>query len=160
SSRSIFTAQVGRLASTLHDAFDGNLLGHRADRPNDAAMWSKDSSGHLVYTSDFSGHSFDEAVALTGECLYTVVEKYAQRSSMRGDVPFLAGISDAIQEPACSEFQTPTWCDRCVLFANHDDGLSPQASAQEKYEACTSGELATIVGSPPVADVQTLAAQC
>jgi hypothetical protein len=158
--KSSFNDQVGRVASTLHDGFDGHP-GQRPNFPNNAAMWVDDGTGNLTYGAGYLANSFDEAVAMKGPCINKVVENFANRSSnMRGDLRLLAAMSDAMENPSCSEGRTPTWCDRCVLFANHDDGLQASASRQEKYEQCTSGDLSTIVGPAPVGNVLSLNSSC
>lgn len=158
--KSSFNDQVGRVASTLHDGFDGHA-GQRPNFPNNAAMWVDDGTGHLTYGAGYLANSFDEAVAMKGPCINKVVENFANRSSnMRGDLRLLAAMSDAMEDPSCSEGRTPTWCDRCVLFANHDDGLLASASRQEKYEHCTSGDLSTIVGAAPISNILRLNSSC
>jgi hypothetical protein len=129
--------------------------------PNDANMWALDGNGNLHWTDDYAASAFDEKVTLNGECIATAVRRFATRSeSQRADLRFLGGFSDAMRLDSCTTGQpAPNWCERCDLFANHED-LPPGATRQDRYVACASGDLRTILGPPPTGDIYRIVQGC
>jgi hypothetical protein len=53
-----------------------------------------------------------------------------------------------------------TWCEACDVFFPHDPNVNQNLPTHGRWEACTQGELASILGPPPDASLRLDAASC
>lgn len=108
-----FLAQVRRVATILHDAFDGHA-GADATLPNDGALWvlgfTSAPINHPANTADLR----DEAIALEGAHLPTVFARMRQRGDALTEANFLGGLADTMRSHGHSD------SDICSLFALHE----------------------------------------
>jgi hypothetical protein len=137
--RTDFFEQVARVATTLHDAFDGQFqwLPGVVDRPDDGDAWIKDS-GLLTYSSVKNGNGYDEPIALRG----TNIRKLIDRIDGFGETSVMQTLASIILEEGY------TWCEACQLFALHDDKLAGGTLA-DKYAVCGMSPITGWLGPVP-----------
>ena len=83
-----FSRQVRRVATLLHDAFDGH--GRAVSVPSDACHWDSTPLQNIWgNTTDIS----DESVALSGSDLKRVFYHWSQRGSTLRESSFLGGVA-------------------------------------------------------------------
>jgi hypothetical protein len=135
-----FDVNTARVATTLHDAFDGQLrwsFGWTDDSPGNGDMWQRDADGLLTYSSQHAGDAHDEPVALPGQALREFVGRLG---FTQGD--FMGALADTIYDHGYD------WCDACEVFAVHDDKLIDDTQA-ERYAVCAQAPIASWLGTTP-----------
>ncbi len=144
SSESSFHEQVKRVATTLHDAFDGDRFNSTfVNQPGNGNVWTTGASG-WVYDGARNGDAYDEPVLLPGSAIRTFVGKL---SSM-DDTKFMTSLADTIKENGYD------WCQTCRVFSLHE-GVAASASPADHYAACAASPVSTWVGPAPDATSPT-----
>jgi hypothetical protein len=140
-----FEGQTARVATTMHDAFDGHLIwnaGGEADKPSNADMWVENASGLFVFSWDnHDCQAYDETVALPGSAFYDVVA----RLDGFGQNRLLYSLADTMFDHGYD------WCEICDVFAIHDASLAgvPNPSPLDRYTACAAAPIASWLGMAP-----------
>ncbi|WP_163996674.1 hypothetical protein [Pyxidicoccus caerfyrddinensis] len=132
-----FDRQVGRVATLLHDAFDGRPSLPPQNAPGNADVWS---NRPMRYSTDRRGSSDDERVALPGTALFRVIQRWDARGALLRQNSFLGGLSDAMAEAGVS------WCDRCRVFALHDSRWDPSTPNTPVEPLCQSAPIRDWIG--------------
>ncbi|HZR80719.1 MAG TPA: hypothetical protein VFD92_06460 [Candidatus Binatia bacterium] len=148
-SEATFSDQVARIASILHDAFDGNPQGLG---PNDGSDWQQLASGApLTYVGSADSDLKDEGVRLPGTDLITLFEHWDDRGQLLREDNFLGGLADLLKAKGISE------SDVCALFALHDPSATcPDFVARRSWldwlddaSAATLGSFAAMPAPAP-----------
>jgi hypothetical protein len=145
--------QIRRLYTTYHDVFD---------RPNDSwrsssgatnvDAWHRPGTYIVPSPAGYLADS-DDGVSLPASAVRDWIFNTAGGSTDEHEM--LASLTDTMYSHGV------TWCDACGLLAAHDPSFSPiGASVRDRWEACLSGDLAELVGPPPVPDLRLDAANC
>lgn len=112
SGTSDFSAQVARIVSILHDAFDGNPQGLGA---NDGSHWSRPvSTDPFVYTGVADSDRGDEAVRLFPGLFEEIFDQWDDRGQLLREDSFLGGLADTMKGAGIPESEV------CNLFALHN----------------------------------------
>ena len=90
-----FKNQIARLASLLHDAFDGHVPS--PDRPNDGAHWNL-TGGLLVPATNTVRGADDDAVTLDGSFLRQLFDYWNQRGNTLREASFIGGLEDLLRD--------------------------------------------------------------
>lgn len=136
--QSSFTDQVGRVATTLHDAFDGDRYNSSfVNQPGNGNVWTS-SSGTFVYGNSRNGDKYDEPVLLPGAAIRTFVGKLSSLDQTK----FMTSLAETIRQNGYN------WCDACRVFSIHQ-GVDPTAAAADHYAACAQAPLSTWLGPAP-----------
>ncbi len=110
-----FDWQIERVATLLHDAFDGWPSNPPADVPGNGGYWAWSTwSSPIVLASSPGGDRMDEQVVLTGGALRML----AAHLDLDGQGLTQGSFFRALNKTAESEGFG--WCQRCELFALHD----------------------------------------
>jgi hypothetical protein len=138
SGQSDFFAQVARVATTLHDAFDGQFTA--AHQPGNGNVWTRSSSTAPVVWDGASrnGDAFDDQVFLPGPAIRTFVGKLDSFQQTK----FMTSLAQTIRENGYD------WCKTCRVFSLHA-GVAPSAPDADHYAACAASPIATWVGPAP-----------
>jgi len=160
---------VGRIATLLHDVFDGHGLRKSLVTPTDGDSWMQDPPmSPLTYSPEGYGDNDStlERVALPGPAMLDIVERIAARllplgtGSNISDVKVFAGINDAMSARGIS------WCDRCRVFALHsttrpDNESIASVQIHSLFETCMNDNLIReAIGEPPDINLRLDAATC
>lgn len=152
SDRSTFRTQISRVETTLHDAFDGHGA-RKSDVTGDGDLWQGAS---VLHTNDTGyGDSHDESIALPGQCLPSVINRWDDRGELLRDSSFLGGLADTMKDPACGG---ANWCQVCQLFALHQGVAS--ANPNDAWAACAQMPVSDWIGAPPSGSVNLDSATC
>jgi|GEM_PF-5519501 len=109
-----FRGQVRRIATLLHDAFDGH--GGADATPNDASHWNTGTP--FAHQGGDDSDRGDETVALAGGDLEALFEHWDARGTLLREDNFLGGLADLAESRGYAE------ADVCALFALHDGAAS------------------------------------
>jgi hypothetical protein len=145
SDQSSFTSQVARVATTLHDAFDGALdQAFFPSKPGNGDVWT--SSGGVVVWDGVArnGDGFDDQVRLPGSAINTFVGKL---SSFKED-KLMTSLASTIRDNGYD------WCQTCRIFSLHA-GVDKSAPDADHYAACAAAPIASWVGPAPDSSVPT-----
>lgn len=143
-----FDDHVARVATLLHDAFDGAPSLPAQNLPGNADAWN-DSTGVLNYSmTSHTGSNADEGVALNGKHLQTLIAKWNDRGDKLTEDNFLGGLSDAMADAGYD------WCSRCEVFALHDSRWNTYA--MHYADLCTLAPIASWIGPSAQSSVITL----
>lgn len=156
---------IGRVATLLHDVFDGQGAPRTANVPTNADAWSFDpATSLLVWNPNPTGDGHDdsalERVALPGRSIRAVSSVLAL-----GMQPFIAysfndsqwqGAGFAIDNlkllaavNTAMLVENVSWCDRCRALALHQPGANT-TDVRSLWQSClASGELQTVLGPGP-----------
>jgi hypothetical protein len=110
----VFSVEVARVASILHDAFDA----HSGAGPNDASHWQNlgdATNPMLAHLGGLDSDRADESVALGGTDLRTLFEYWDDRGTYLNEDNFFGGLADLAKARGYSD------ADVCVLFELHQD---------------------------------------
>jgi hypothetical protein len=140
SSEATFKQQIARVATTLHDAFDGDRYNSTfVNQPGNGNVWTGPALGPFVFDgSSRNGDSHDEAVLLPGAALRTFVGKLSDLTA----TTFMTSLAQTMRESGYD------WCQTCRVFSLHT-GLLPTATPEAHYAACAQAPLASWVGAAP-----------
>jgi hypothetical protein len=105
-----FNNQIARIASLLHDAFDGHAPSD--DRPNDGAHWYHNGSV-LVPATGKMRVADDEPITLHGLFLRKLFDYWSQRGNTLREASFAGGLQDLLRD--LNYLQS----DICQLFSLH-----------------------------------------
>ncbi|MFC1643060.1 hypothetical protein ACFL5O_10325, partial [Myxococcota bacterium] len=157
---------IGRIATLIHDAFDGHNAARGALVPGDGDVWMLttpgDSSTPLIFSPTGYGNTDEhlERVALGGEALRDFVARLADGLGLFGtgdsitDARVFAALNDTMAERGIS------WCDRCRVLALHSTALVTE-NVRSLFETCVNdGLVAGAVGAPPEPTLRLDAASC
>lgn len=111
--KAAFLAQVRRVATILHDAFDGHA-GTDVTLPNDGALWALGANNMLINQRSNTVDLRDETVALDGTSLPTIFARMRQRGDSLTEANFLGGLADTMRSQGHSDSEI------CSLFALHE----------------------------------------
>jgi hypothetical protein len=177
-----FLHQVRRVATTLHDAFDGHPFG--TDMPGQGDFWTQTGSNYLAEASSHNGDAHDEVIALPGSDLRTLIHNWTHQSWGLGIVwavdqaQFFGALNQTIRnERIEAPLYNYSWCDVCKMFAQHDSlscsitgntssggvcvaagdaPTEPQMSIQQMVTVCEeSPTIPGFIGGPPATDPAT-----
>jgi len=153
-------ASIGRIATLVHDAFDGH--GNRFGAvPGDGDVWNS-SSGSLTLSSSGYGNTDGalERVSLPGSSLRTFTGYLADGLAPLGigatidDNKIYGALNRTMQDAGVG------WCDRCRVLALHEPGASP-TTIHALWETCAAGGLSgNAVGPAPEASLRLDANTC
>lgn len=132
-----FHGELGRVLTTMHDAFDG-WARHEGNVPSNADVWEDDGAGLYTPASISSGNAYDESVKLPGHALRTLVG----RMGAIDEDSLMSGLAATIREEGYD------WCDACEVFALHDS-RSSTGTREEKYITCEMAPIAGWLGAAP-----------
>ncbi|WP_148314192.1 DNRLRE domain-containing protein [Sorangium cellulosum] len=119
-----FDDQIARVATLLHDAFDGAPSLPQQNLPGNVDVWQL-SNGRLVYSrQNRTGSADDETILLGGPSLRTLISKWNARGLLLTQDNFLGGLSDTMADAGFD------WCSRCQLFALHDERRGTSTAEQ------------------------------
>ncbi len=135
-----YNDNIQRVATMLHDAFDGQASG--GDVPGNADVWVQATSPWTCASTGI-GDKSDEPVAMPAAQMLSMLAHWTQRSSTLTEDSFLAGVADAMSDSGY------TWCDRCQLFALHDQNLPASASDRQKFDLCQTEPISKWLGTAP-----------
>jgi hypothetical protein len=139
SSATDFRGQVARVATTLHDAFDGVRFNSSfVNQPGNGNVWTTSPTGFVYAGDSRNGDQFDEEVLLPGAAMRSFVGKL----SSLGAPTFMTSLAQTIRENGY------TWCQTCRVFSLHD-GVAKSAPAADHYAACARAPIAPWVGPAP-----------
>lgn len=140
SSQGSFREQVARVATTMHDAFDGDRYDSSfIGRPGNGNVWTKNASSVFVFGgASRNGDAYDEAVLLPGAALRTFVGKLDDLVGAK----FMTSLAQTIRENGYD------WCQTCRVFSLHA-GVARTASPADHYAKCEEAPISTWVGAPP-----------
>jgi hypothetical protein len=148
SSEATFFDQVARVATTMHDAFDGDRYNSSfTNQPGNGNVWTRASSvDPLVFAgTSRNGDKHDEEVLLPGAALRTFVGKLDDLNGTK----FMTSLADTIRENGYD------WCQTCRVFALHA-GVDPQTQPPAAFYAkCAQAPISTWVGAAPDANDPT-----
>jgi len=166
--------QIGRVATLLHDVFDGQHAARASYAPTDADSFASNSAGQLLYSADGYGN-VDEAlerVHAPGSAVRTLASDLAFKMS-----PWFAydldegkfkAAGNAIDGPkilsAVNHAMTEggaNWCDRCRVFALHEprDAMTDFNDLKQTFEFCkTNSNITAALAEPAPASSNGLAA--
>ncbi len=156
--------RLEKIATTIHDAFDGHGKGVLA--PTDGDAWEEinvvvDATGNvtssdILFTPAAYGDAGDESVVMGGPRLQDFVAGFVERTGGAVDFDiedYESGLVDAIA-------LDHTWCQACELFAQHEAGLDG-AAVRNLWNACTTNDrLFFLLGPQPEAFLRLDAATC
>jgi len=143
---------IARLATLLHDVFDGGGHGHRANDPSDADMWTTSPGGGAPL--QFSPYGFSntdsniEQVALPGTALPELIGIFTWDPIQ----PFGQTLTDKGLHRAINtvmEDHGVNWCDRCEVLALHSE-LTANETAPHLHSVCLADPALADIGAPPV----------
>lgn len=135
-----------RVATTLHDAFDGHPAG--GNNPGSGNFWSWFAPYSLYQqASPRVGHSGDEPVVLPGSALRTLIHNWTHASSLKVDWAvnehqFFGALNATIRNTPKSPANPAvkySWCDACALFAPHDGRSCASVGATATAGECRLG---------------------
>lgn len=136
SSQTDFFSQVARVATTLHDAFDGDFT--FAHQPGNGNVWTL-SGGNVVWDgSSRNGDAFDDQVFLPGPAIRTFVGKL--ESFQQDD--FMKALAGTIHDSGYD------WCKTCRVFSLHA-GVDASAPDADHYAMCATTPITTWIGPEP-----------
>jgi hypothetical protein len=157
--------RIGRVATMLHDMFDGQGM-RSALVPGDGDVWTDIlGAGRLTWSSTGYGNidSNLERVILPGSSLLEFSKRialaqknYEVTTSIKAQDIYNAA-NGAMQAAGVD------WCDRCRVLALHDPitGTTPPATVQDLFKTCTRGGLSAVAaGTPPVPSLRLDANTC
>lgn len=182
-------SDVGRLATLLHDAFDGQGQDLDSDVPNDADLWRRRSSlctaaatpfpcctgagtsdgsafcEQLVLTANNEGYGNDdealESMAIEGRFFRTFANFLALTNLP--DVPEFDWFTDPRTFGALDtamRFAGQSWCERCRVMGLHST-TDPDDNVGALFASCVGDPLlAGALGAPPEPDLRIEAATC
>jgi hypothetical protein len=113
----VFSVEVSRVASILHDAFDA----HDGVGPNDASHWQNlGDATHplLAHLGGLDSDRADEPVALGGSDLLRLFEYWDDRGTYLNEDNLFGGLADLAKARGYSD------ADVCLLFELHQDRTS------------------------------------
>lgn len=141
-----FRHQIARVATTLHDAFDGDRYDSSfVNRPGNGNVWTTSPIGTYVFGgASRNGDAHDEQVLLPGAALRTFVGKLDDLNGTK----FMSSLAETIRENGYD------WCQTCRVFSLHA-GVLPGAAAAAHYAACAQAPIASWVGAAPDATSPT-----
>lgn len=139
SSTASFHDQVARVATTLHDAFDGSRFNSTfVNQPGNGNVWTTSPAGFVYAGDSRNGDQFDEEVLLPGAAMRTFVGKL----SSLGAPTFMTSLAQTIRDNGY------TWCQTCRVFSLHA-GVGKGDPPAAHYAACAQAPIAAWVGAPP-----------
>ena len=141
SSTSDFESQVARVTTTVHDAFDGQLIwttGGNVNTPTNGDIWIKNGSLFEISPTR-SGNAYDEVVALPGSQLRKLIGRLDDFSQGA----FMTALGQTIRENGYN------WCETCDVFAQHDQSLPATNTPLERYAVCGQQPIASWIGPTP-----------
>lgn len=153
---------VGRIATLLHDAFDGHRAERGAHVPNDADSWrlsqvDTDASGNPIYGLPliyspvaYQDQDSDlERVALSGPAWKMFADVITNDLGAWGGGDEVDDKRIFLALDFAMRTEDVTWCDRCRVFALHSPGFSSTV-VREMFEQCVNdADIATAMGAPP-----------
>jgi hypothetical protein len=143
---SSFDSQVARVATTLHDAFDGAPSLPPQNTPGNADAWTM-SGNVLAYSpTNRNGSAGDESVVLEGQYLRTLIAKWDARGKLLTQNNFLGGLADTM---AAAGYD---WCSRCKVFALHDERFDDKTNYAD---LCKQEPIASWIGPSPTSPIVT-----
>lgn len=148
-----FEHQLFRVASTLHDAFDGQR-NHKGNVPNDGDLLTL-RNGTLLTNQTPYGDARDENVKMPGTCLAKVINFWDNHGELLEEESFFAGLTDAMRDPSCGG---ANWCDICHLYALHRREVP--LGVPSEWEGCTRLPVSDWIGAPPSGTLNLEAATC
>jgi hypothetical protein len=131
-----FDEKTGRIATILHDAFDGQ---GRSQAPSDGSIWGVDSNSILSYVGNDSANRYDEVISAPGDSLKAVVRNMFARATLVRESNLLGAVNDAMIGLGY------TWCQRCELFGIHEPNETCRPNLMDtrpsglacSFEGCT-----------------------
>jgi len=156
-----FNANVARVATLLHDAFDGQAQRGIADVPNDADLWTRvpgSSPAQLKFSSLGYGNLGDEDVRVPGSCMNDVLEKWDDNGNLLRESSFLKGLTQTALLPGCGAH---SWCQTCEMLSLHRAGRPVNATPRQDFDRCVQDDqISDWLGPPPVETRRLLSASC
>jgi len=108
-----FNAEIRRMATILHDAFDGHA---ETTKPNDGSHWDKPSGSAVIIPAAGNYSDIgDEAIALDGSALVELFKRWVDTGSKAVESGFLGALADTMSNYNYSDYEI------CYLFAQHSD---------------------------------------
>lgn len=146
SSEATFRDQIARVATTLHDAFDGDRYNSSfVNQPGNGNVWTKSATGTYVFGgASRNGDAHDEEVLLPGAALRTFLGKLDDLNGTK----FMTSLAETIRENGYN------WCQTCRVFSLHA-GVLASAAPSAHYAACAQAPISTWVGPAPDANDPT-----
>ncbi|MBN8231549.1 hypothetical protein JYK02_28955 [Corallococcus macrosporus] len=137
-----FDAEIARVTTLLHDAFDGRDSLTSGNAPSNADVWKLNGSDQLVYSSQLrAGSSGDENVALPGRSLRRLIANWAKRGVTLNQSNVMGALADTMREEGVN------WCEICQVFALHDENFDP--NTMDPRDVCTQAPIRNWIGPPP-----------
>ena len=150
---------IARIATLIHDAFDGQITSPTDLVPGNGDIWVKNAKNKLVYDLTASPASRNygnndamlDRVALPASAFLTLAEELAGSLGPFGlgesitDHIFYNSLANTLRSEGVN------WCDQCKLFALHST-ISPKgvSNVKESFETCKADTLISdAIGSPP-----------
>ena len=161
---------VARIATLLHDVFDGHGESNSVHVPNDADIWQLrdpqlpfDAAANPLKLAAQDYGAIDdgtlERVSLGGGVFVDFIRRMAESWGPAGppgieDTSTFAALNGAMEAASVS------WCDRCRVFALHST-TDPDDNVGALFEACVADDLlASTLGAAPEPDLRLNAATC
>jgi hypothetical protein len=152
------TERIGRIATLIHDGFDGH--GKLLLAPGNGDVWDDSSPAAsppaLLFTPALYGDAADESVVLSGPEIDVFINRFLDNRNLLG--AFRVGALEAGLGQTVLERHT--WCQACDMFLPHHlntTGLTRQGI----WQSCASEErIRSAIGGPPDADLRLDAASC
>jgi len=164
---------IGRVATLIHDAFDGNPAFARTGLlPGNADAWDYITTPHTLFTPfalsipPYASTDEDlERVSLPGSAVRDFVGKLADglreftppdsggTGAILDDVKLYRALSDTMKE------HNLNWCERCRVLALHDYKQGNAPHLKGMFESCAANYEYEL-GGPPPAPVAQLSAEC
>jgi hypothetical protein len=139
SDESSFDTQIKRVATTLHDAFDGPRA-PLTNTPGNSDIWLYASLFTFADVNQRAGDGADEEITLPGSGvreLFTYADSFG---SIMSQDNFLRGLANTMKKHAYS------YCQICELFARHSAAPFPPDHIEEH---CKSEPIRTWIGDNP-----------
>lgn len=153
---------IGRLATLLHDAFDGHAKGDLA--PTNGDIWSGGISSLALATTGY-GDAADEEVVLGGPRLNDVIDLFLVENLLQStrddgllDFSFrMPALETALGSVVLLEHN---WCQACDLFLPHFTSTA-SLTPYQRWEGCRDeARIVNAIGSPPISDVRLDVRDC
>jgi hypothetical protein len=140
-----FDVQAARVATTIHDAFDGHTrwgFGWPQDAPGNGNIWKRKPLELYEFANTNlgdvrAGDAGDEPVVLPGSAF----KDFIQRAAFT-DTDMMQALADTIKDHGYD------WCQTCQVFAPHDEKLKSD-SLLDRYAVCEQQPIATWLRSGP-----------
>lgn len=132
-----FHAEVRRVLTTLHDAFDGWGRFH-GDVPSNGDVWTTDGAGFYTPAPVGVGNAWDDEVRLSGPAL----RSFVRNMGSIGEDSMMTALADTMRDAGYD------WCEACVVFALHSRA-STSGTREEMYIECENAPIAGWLGTTP-----------